>query len=90
MSGEEILAIREEFRKVGWCPPNHKPKTTKNVAYAKSVWDRYVARCGHVYVRGVTVRESNRVSPGIVSTSVLMPINTLSGSGPADVEAWIN
>src|SRR5277367_1753675 len=39
---EETLAVRDQFRKVGWRPPNHKPKTTKLVASAKSLWDRYV------------------------------------------------
>jgi hypothetical protein len=39
---EETSAVRDQFRKVGWRPPNHKPKTTKLVASAKSLWDRYV------------------------------------------------
>jgi hypothetical protein len=47
VSREETLAIREKFRKVDWRPPNHKPKTTKVVSWAKSLWDRYVAR-GHL------------------------------------------
>jgi hypothetical protein len=42
VSREETLAIRGKFRKVGWRPPNHKPATTKNIAYAKSLWNRYV------------------------------------------------
>jgi hypothetical protein len=45
VSREETLVIREKFRKVGWRPPNHKPNTTKVVAWAKSLWDRYVTRC---------------------------------------------
>jgi hypothetical protein len=39
---EETLAVRDQFRRVGWRPPNHKPKTTKLVTSAKSLWDRYV------------------------------------------------
>jgi hypothetical protein len=42
VSREETLARREQFRKVGWRPPNYKRKTTKNIAWAKSTWDRYV------------------------------------------------
>ena len=42
VSREETLVIREKFRKVGWRPPNHKPKKAKLVASAKSLWDRYV------------------------------------------------
>jgi hypothetical protein len=33
-----------KFRKVGWRPLNHKLKTTKNVAWAKSLWVRYMIR----------------------------------------------
>ena len=43
VSREETLAIREKFRKVGWRKPNHKPKTTKVIARAKKIWDRYMA-----------------------------------------------
>ena len=42
MSREETLAVREKFQKIGWRPPNHKPKTKKDVAWAKNVWDRYL------------------------------------------------
>jgi len=42
VSHEETLAVREKFQKIGWCPPNHKPKTKKIVAWAKNVWDRYL------------------------------------------------
>ena len=41
-SREETLAVREKFQKIGWCPPNHKPKTKKVVVWAKNVWDRYL------------------------------------------------
>ena len=34
---EETLALREKLRKVGWRRPNHKPSTTKIVAWAKSL-----------------------------------------------------
>jgi hypothetical protein len=39
---EETLAVREKFRKMGWRPPIHKPSTSKVVARAKSLWDRYM------------------------------------------------
>ena len=42
MSREETLAVREKFQRIGWRPPNHKPKTKKGVAWAKNVWDRYL------------------------------------------------
>src|SRR2546429_3432535 len=35
VSREETLARREQFRKIGWHPPNHKPNIKKVVAYAK-------------------------------------------------------
>jgi hypothetical protein len=43
VSREETLAVREKFQRVGWRAPNHKPKTTKIVAWAKNLWDRYLA-----------------------------------------------
>ena len=42
VSREETLTVREKFRAVSWRQPNHKPNTIKIVAWAKSVWDRYV------------------------------------------------
>src|ERR1700722_14749725 len=42
VSREETLALREKFQKIGWRPPNHKPKTKKVVVWAKNVWDRYL------------------------------------------------
>jgi hypothetical protein len=42
VSREETLAVREKFQKIGWRPPNHKPKTKKVVTWAKNVWDRYL------------------------------------------------
>ena len=42
MSREETLAVREKFQKIGWRPPNLKPKTKKIVIWAKNVWDRYL------------------------------------------------
>jgi hypothetical protein len=35
VSREETLARREKFQKIGWLPPNHKPKTKKVIATAK-------------------------------------------------------
>jgi hypothetical protein len=42
VSREETLTVREKFRAVSWRQPNHKPNTTKIVAWTKSVWGRYV------------------------------------------------
>jgi hypothetical protein len=42
VSWEETLAVREKFRRVGWRALNHKPKTTKIVAWAKNLWVRYL------------------------------------------------
>ena len=90
VSREETLARREKFQKVGWRPPNHKPKTKRAIAYAKRVWDRYVTCCGHFYLRTVKVWASDRVFSDIVSTSVSMPINTYKKAAPSDFENWID
>jgi hypothetical protein len=46
VSREETLGrtgdISKKFQKIGWRPPNHKPKTKKIVVWAKNVWDRYL------------------------------------------------
>jgi len=47
VSREETLARREKFQKIGWLPPNHKPKTKKGIATAKRLWDKY---CEHIGV----------------------------------------
>src|SRR5271156_3323673 len=76
VSREETLARREKFRKVGWLPPNHKPKTKKIIATAKRLWDKYVI-CGRcLYTRGVTVRTADGALSGIVSILMSMPIHT--------------
>ena len=76
MSREETLARREKFQKIGWLPPNHKPKTKKGIATAKRLWDKYVI-CGcYLYLRGVTVRAADGVLSGIVNILVSMPIHT--------------
>jgi len=77
VSREETLARREKFQKIGWLPPNHKPKTKKVIATAKRLWDRYVIRGCHLCrQRGVTVRTADGVLSGIVSILVSMPIHT--------------
>jgi len=45
VSREETLARREKFQKIGWLPPNHKPKTKKVIATAKRLWDKYLEMC---------------------------------------------
>jgi hypothetical protein len=76
VSREETLARREKFQKIGWLPPNHKPKTKKGIATAKRLWDKYVI-CGCcLYLRGVTVRAADGVLSGIVNILVSMPIHT--------------
>jgi hypothetical protein len=77
VSREETLARREKFQKIGWLPPNHKPKTKNVIATAKRLWDKYVIRGCHLCLqRGVTVRTANGVLSGIVSILVSMPIHT--------------
>ena len=77
VSREETLARREKFQKIGWLPPNHKPKTKKVIATAKRLWDRYViCGCHLCQQRGVTVRTANGVLSGTVSILVSMPIHT--------------
>ncbi len=73
MSREETLVIREKFRKVGWRPPTHKPKTTKVVAWAKTLWDRYVTHGHPIYFMGYMF---DHVLSDIVNTSALIPIAT--------------
>jgi hypothetical protein len=73
---EETLAVREKFRKVGWRQPNHKPSTTKIVAWAKSLWDRYVTRGYVLHTSGIRVRVSDGIFSGIVSISGLILIDT--------------
>jgi hypothetical protein len=77
VSREETLARREKFQKIGWLPPNHKPKTKKVIATAKRLWDKYVFRaCRLCLQRCITVRMADGVLPGIVSMLVSMPIHT--------------
>ena len=37
VSREETLARREKFQKIGWLPPNHKPKTKKDYRNGQEV-----------------------------------------------------
>ena len=76
VSREETLARREKFRKIGWLPPNFKPKTKKAIATAKRLWDRYVICACRLCLRGVTERTADDVLSGIVSILVSMPIHT--------------
>jgi hypothetical protein len=72
---EETLALQEKFRKVGWHRPNHKPSTTKIVAWAKNLWDRYVTLDGLSHLSRIRARVTDDMFSGIVSTSVSTPIN---------------
>src|SRR5271170_263517 len=84
---EETLAVREKFRKVGWRPPFHKPSTSKVVARAKSLWDRYVTtssiltHLGYKSLMGV-VRHCEHIG--------VDPDRHLLESGPSDFETWID
>ena len=84
---EETLAVREKFRKVGWRPPIHKPSTSKVVARAKSLWDRYVTtssiltHLGYKSLMGV-VRHCEHIG--------VDPDRHLLESGPSDFETWID
>jgi hypothetical protein len=72
VSREETLAVREKFQKIGWRPPNHKPKTKKVVVWAKNVWDRYLILVDLQF----RVRVTDGVLSDIVTISVLILINT--------------
>ena len=37
VSREETMAVREKFRAVSWRQPNHKPNTTKIIAWANQL-----------------------------------------------------
>jgi hypothetical protein len=77
VSCEETLARQEKFQKIGWLPPNHKPKTKKGIATAKRLWDRYAIRGCHLCLqRGIMVRTANGTLSGIMSILVSMPIHT--------------
>ena len=84
VSREETLAIREKFQRAGWRAPNHKPKTTKIVAWAKGLWDRYPTPGDH-QVR-VTDKRALRHCEHI---GVDLDQHLLQ-SGPVDFETWID
>src|SRR2546423_21969 len=90
ISPEETLKRRDKFRKIDWRPPNHKPSTKKVVAWAKTVWSRYVTRCSHLYLRGVTVQMSDAGVPRYCEHIGADADQHLLDSGPADFEAWID
>src|SRR5277367_3283457 len=75
VSREETLARREKFRKIGWLPPNFKPKTKKAIATAKRLWDRYVIFACRLCLRGVMERTADDVLSGIMNILVSMPIH---------------
>ena len=64
VSREETLARREKFRKIGWLPPNFKPKTKKAIATAKRLWDKYVICACRLCLRGVTERQRPKARAG--------------------------
>src|SRR2546423_13540158 len=70
VSREETLTVREKFRAVSWRQPNHKPSTTKIVARAKSVWDRYVTPDNLRHPSGVSCNPyARRLSVSLLSDS---------------------
>jgi hypothetical protein len=83
VSREETLAVREKFQKIGWRPPNHKPKTKKVVVWAKNVWDRYLI----LVDLQVRVRVADGVLLDIVTISVLILINTYEKADPPTSKA---
>jgi hypothetical protein len=81
VSREERVARREKFRKIGWLPPNHKPKTKIVIATAKRLLEKYVIRGCRLCLRGVTVRTAD----GVLSGIGVMP--TAWGGGPRNRHA---
>src|SRR5277367_5730434 len=65
---------------------NHKPKTTKVFAWAKSLWDRYLTCDDLRPLSTIRACVTDSILSGIVSISVSIPINR---SEPADFETWI-
>jgi hypothetical protein len=90
VSREETLARREQFRKIGWRPPNHKPKTTKGITWAKSIWDRYVARDDLRYPSRIRARVTNSILFRHYEHLGVDPDPYLLASGPADFETFID
>jgi hypothetical protein len=89
VSREETLARREKFRKIGWLPPNFKPKTKKAIATAKRLWDRYVICACRLCLRGVTERTADDVLSGIMDIGVDADSHLLEGQHH-DFESWID
>ena len=56
--------------------PNHKPTTTKIVAWAKSLWDRYVTLDNLSHLSSIRARVTDCMFSGIVSHIGVDPINT--------------
>jgi hypothetical protein len=79
---EETLAVREKFRQVGWRQPKHKPKATKAVARAKSLWGRCLTPSDLLHLSHLRVHVTDDVVSGIVFTSALILINTFSQADP--------
>jgi hypothetical protein len=60
------------------------------VAWAKNVWGRYVTRCSHVYLRGVTVQTSDGRVPRYCEHIGANVNHHLLESGPVDFESRID
>jgi len=90
VSREETLARREQFRKVGWRPPNYKRKTTKNIAWAKSTWDRYVTHDDLRYPSTIRARVTDSMLFRHCEHLGVDPDPYLLASGPADFETFID
>ena|SRR2546421_8893557 len=69
---------------------NHKPTTTKIVAWAKSLWVRCVTLDNLSHLSSTRARVTDCMFSGIVSTSVSTPDQHLLESGPADFDTWID
>ena len=87
VSREETLAVREKFRKVCWSRPNHKPKMTQIVAWAKS---GYVSLDDLRYSNGIGERVTDRMLSRHCEHIGVDPDQRLLDSGLADFETWID
>jgi hypothetical protein len=81
VSREETLVVREKLRKISWRKPIHKPNTTTVVAWAKTLWDRYLTP-SDLHLSSFRVHVTDDVVSGIVYTSALILINTFSQADP--------
>jgi hypothetical protein len=74
-----------KFRKAGWRPLNHKLKTTKNVAWAKSLWVRYMIRDDLRQPSSIRVSVTDSITAKVLLSSSSYPNSKKCISGQTDL-----